>query len=83
VGGDRPKLAIEVNFTPACESGRFARTDPLSDWLQPVKAHAAAFAGLTPELLVQAPLNWKWRQSSQKLVVPFSSARPGASVPGI
>jgi len=37
-------------------SGRFAPTDPLPDWLLPVRDRAAAFAGLAPELLVQALL---------------------------
>ncbi|OJV32424.1 alpha-ketoglutarate-dependent dioxygenase AlkB [Sphingomonas sp. 67-36] len=37
-------------------SGAFARTDPIPAWLQPLKARAAAFAGLVPDDLVQALL---------------------------
>lgn len=38
------------------ETGRFAPSDPLPDWLEPLKARAAAFAGLAPEQLEQALL---------------------------
>lgn len=38
------------------ETGRFAPTDPIPDWLEPLKARAADFAGLDPADLVQALL---------------------------
>ncbi|WP_010215395.1 alpha-ketoglutarate-dependent dioxygenase AlkB [Sphingomonas sp. PAMC 26621] len=38
------------------ERGTFAPTDPIPDALLPVRARAAAFAGLAPEALVQALL---------------------------
>lgn len=36
------------------DNGRFAETDPIPDWLLPLRAAAAAFAGLADELLAQA-----------------------------
>lgn len=38
------------------ERGTFAPTDPIPDALLPVRARAAAFAGLAPKMLVQALL---------------------------
>lgn len=38
------------------ENGRFARADPIPDWLRELKGRAAAFAGLPDEDLVQALL---------------------------
>jgi alkylated DNA repair protein (DNA oxidative demethylase) len=38
------------------ERGRFGATDPIPDWLAPIKARAAAFAGLDDADLVQALL---------------------------
>lgn len=38
------------------ETGRFAPTDPLPEWLEPLKERAASFAGLDPAALVQALL---------------------------
>jgi alkylated DNA repair protein (DNA oxidative demethylase) len=50
------RLTRSFGWSYDFESGRFAPTDPLPDWLEPVKARAAAFAGLTPDQLVQALL---------------------------
>lgn len=36
------------------ETGRFAMTDPIPDWLLPLRERAARFAGLDPEALAQA-----------------------------
>lgn len=36
------------------ETARFAETEPIPDWLVPLRGRAAAFAGLPPEELVQA-----------------------------
>jgi DNA oxidative demethylase len=38
------------------DAARFAPTDPLPDWLLPLREKAATFAGLTPDDLVQALL---------------------------
>jgi alkylated DNA repair dioxygenase AlkB len=38
------------------ENGSFGETDPLPDWLEPVRDRAAAFAGLPADALVQALL---------------------------
>jgi alkylated DNA repair protein (DNA oxidative demethylase) len=36
------------------DEARFVRTEPLPDWLLPLRDRASAFAGLTPDLLVHA-----------------------------
>lgn len=38
------------------ETGKFAPTDPIPQWLLPVRARAARYAGLSPEEIVQALL---------------------------
>jgi len=38
------------------DTARFAATEPLPDWLLPLRARAAAFAGLAPDEFVQALL---------------------------
>lgn len=38
------------------DTARFAATEPLPDWLLPLRARAAAFAGLAPDDFVQALL---------------------------
>ena len=38
-------------------AGRADRIDPIPDWLEPLKARAAAWAGLAPEALEQALVN--------------------------
>lgn len=50
------RLTRSFGWSYDFESGRFAPTDPLPDWLEPVKAQAAAFVGLAPHQLVQALL---------------------------
>jgi alkylated DNA repair dioxygenase AlkB len=50
------RLTRSFGWSYDFESGRFAPTDPLPDWLEPVKARAASFAGLAPDQLVQALL---------------------------
>lgn len=50
------RLTRSFGWSYDFESGRFAPTDPLPVWLEPVKARAAAFAGLTPDQLIQALL---------------------------
>jgi alkylated DNA repair dioxygenase AlkB len=36
------------------DTAKFAATEPIPDWLLPVRAEAAAFAGMAPEAFVQA-----------------------------
>lgn len=50
------RLTRSFGWSYDFESGRFAPTDPLPDWLEAVKARAAAFAGLAPDQFVQALL---------------------------
>jgi len=50
------RLTRSFGWSYDFESGRFTRTDPLPDWLEPVKARAATFARLAPDELVQALL---------------------------
>ena len=38
------------------DNGRFAETEPIPDWLLPLRAKAARFAGLAPDALIQALL---------------------------
>ena len=48
------RLTRSFGWSYDFETGRFAPTDPFPDWLIPVRANAARFAGLEPEALVQA-----------------------------
>lgn len=48
------RLTRSFGWSYDFETGRFAPTDPIPDWLFPVRAIAALFAGLEPEALVQA-----------------------------
>jgi alkylated DNA repair protein (DNA oxidative demethylase) len=50
------RLTRSFGWSYDFDTGRFAQTDPLPDWLQPVRARAARFAGLVPADLVQALL---------------------------
>jgi len=50
------RLTSSFGFHYDFERGQFGATDPLPDWLAPIKARAAAFAGLDDALLVQALL---------------------------
>lgn len=50
------RLTHSFGWTYDFETGRFARAEPIPDWLEPVKARAARFAGLDPDTLVQALL---------------------------
>jgi alkylated DNA repair dioxygenase AlkB len=50
------RLTRSFGWSYDFENGRFAPTDPLPDWLEPVKRRAAAFAGLAPDKFVQALL---------------------------
>lgn len=50
------RLTRSFGWSYDFESGRFARTDPMPTWLDPIKERAAAFAGLAPKELVQALL---------------------------
>jgi alkylated DNA repair dioxygenase AlkB len=50
------RLTHSFGWSYDFERGSFAPTDPIPDWLQPVKARAARFAGLAPDDLVQALL---------------------------
>ncbi len=48
------RLTRSFGWSYDFETGRFAPTDPIPDWLFPVRAIAARFAGLEPDTLVQA-----------------------------
>jgi alkylated DNA repair dioxygenase AlkB len=50
------RLTHSYGWSYDFENGRFSPTDPIPDWLTPLKAHAARFAGLDPDDLVQALL---------------------------
>ncbi|AUW59277.1 2OG-Fe(II) oxygenase [Sphingobium sp. SCG-1] len=50
------RLTHSFGWSYDFETGRFAPTDPIPDWLEPVKLRAARFAGLDPDDLVQALL---------------------------
>src|SRR5690606_27681143 len=50
------RLTRSYGWSYDFESGSFAPTEPIPDWLQIVKARAAAFTGLQPDDLVQALL---------------------------
>lgn len=48
------RLTRSYGWSYDFETGKFAPTDPIPDWLEAIKARAAAFAGLAPADLVQA-----------------------------
>lgn len=50
------RLTHSFGWSYDFETGRFAPADRIPDWLEPVKARAARFAGLDPVDLVQALL---------------------------
>jgi hypothetical protein len=50
------RLTSSFGFQYDFERGQFGATDPIPDWLAPIKTRAAAFAGLDDALLVQALL---------------------------
>lgn len=50
------RLTRSFGWSYDFESGKFAQTDPVPDWLEPIRAHAARFASLDPDDLVQALL---------------------------
>ncbi len=50
------RLTRSFGWSYDFEAGRFAPTNPMPRWLQPLRDHAARFAGLQPDDLVQALL---------------------------
>lgn len=48
------RLTRSYGWSYDFETGRFAPTDPVPDWLEALKVRAARFAGLDPAELVQA-----------------------------
>ena len=48
------RLTRSFGWSYDFDSGRLARADPIPAWLLPLRARAAAFAGLETEALVQA-----------------------------
>ena len=50
------RLTTSFGWSYDFDRGRLAETDPIPDFLRPVRARAAAFAGLEAEALVQALL---------------------------
>ena len=50
------RLTASFGWRYDFETAAFAPTAPMPDWLEPIRARAAAFAGLAPDALVQALL---------------------------
>jgi alkylated DNA repair protein (DNA oxidative demethylase) len=50
------RLTRSFGWSYDFDTGRFAPTDAIPEWLRPLQARAAAFAGLAPDDLVQALL---------------------------
>jgi alkylated DNA repair dioxygenase AlkB len=50
------RLTHSFGWSYDFQTGTLSRGDPLPDWLLPIRARAAAVAGLAPEALVQALL---------------------------
>lgn len=50
------RLTRSFGWTYDFDRGSFAPSEPFPDWLDPLRRHAAAFAGLAPDALVQALL---------------------------
>ena len=50
------RLTRSYGWSYDFKTGKFAPTEPMPDWLLPLKARAADFAGLAPDDLVQALL---------------------------
>lgn len=50
------RLTRSFGWSYDFESGRFAPTNPIPDWLMPLRRRAAGFAGLAPDELEQALL---------------------------
>jgi alkylated DNA repair dioxygenase AlkB len=50
------RLTTSYGWTYDFENGHFGPTDPMPNWLLPIRDRAARFAGLAPELLIQALL---------------------------
>ena len=50
------RLTASFGWSYDFDNGKFGPTDAIPDWLLPVRDKAAAFAGLTPDDLVQALL---------------------------
>lgn len=50
------RLTRSFGWTYDFQTGRFAPGEPMPDWLDPVRARAAAFAGIEPDALEQTLL---------------------------
>lgn len=50
------RLTRSFGWSYDFETGRFAPAEPIPGWLDPLRVHAAGFAGLEPAALVQALL---------------------------
>lgn len=55
-GWEGKRLTTSFGFNYDFETQRVARADPIPDWLLPIRSRMAAFAGLDPEILIQALL---------------------------
>ena len=55
-GWEGKRLTTSFGWLYDFDTGAFAATHPIPDWLHPVRARAAALAGLEPDSLVQALL---------------------------
>lgn len=55
-GWEGKRLTISFGFNYDFTTQRLARAEPIPDWLLPVRQRMSAFAGLDPDLLIQALL---------------------------
>lgn len=55
-GWEGKRLTISFGFNYDFTTQRLARAEPIPDWLLPVRHKMSAFAGLDPEVLIQALL---------------------------
>jgi CRISPR-associated Cas5-like protein len=50
------RLTVSYGWTYDFDSARFAESEPIPEWLKPLQARAAEFAGLAPEVLAHVLL---------------------------
>ena len=55
-GWEGKRLTTSFGFNYDFDTQRVARADPIPGWLLPIRSRMAAFAGLDPDLLIQALL---------------------------
>ncbi|MDB5459674.1 MAG: alkB [Caulobacteraceae bacterium] len=79
------RLTVSFGWRYAADGRTVERAPPIPDWLQPVRAGAAAFAGLEPEALEQslviryppgAPIGWHRDRPAFRTVMGVSLLSP-------